>query len=346
MTRQPVLALLAVLAVVASVSVAAAAEVTLRFAAINAEATRSFTDQLVPLKNAIEEKSQGRIRVDLGGLGKFGKPTELLGLLEKGDIDIVSTVQGYYPGRFVLSSVMELPLLYEDAEQGTYAFWKVYEEGLLARDYAGLKVLSLYTLPPYGIFVANTPIKTLRDLRGLRVRAPSLTVGLALGHLGMIPLGLPLDMIGPGLAQDLIDGVGYGWETAMTTPGPNGKLVDQVKYLVDARFAAPTLMVIMNQKSYDRLPADLRQVVDSTTGFEFSIHSARMRDGWENAARQAMRDRGDHVYVSLTDDQRAEMRRRVAPVVDEMATNLSRQGVDGRALIERVRALIGQATRS
>ncbi len=324
-----------------------AADVTLRFATINAPGTRSYTDQLVPLKDAIETKSGGRIKVDLGGLGKFGKPTELLALLEKGEVDMISTVQGYYPGRFTASTIMELPLLYETGEQGTYVLWKLYEEGKLGHDYAGLKVLSLYTLPPYGIFTASVPVKDLRDLRGLRVRAPSLTVGLALGRLGMIPMGLPIDMIGPCLTQNLIDGVGYGWDNAMTSAGDNGAhLIDQVKYLVDARFASPTLMIVMNQAAYDRLPADLRKVIDETTGLDFSLKTAQMRDEWEAAARDTMKQRSDHVVVALTDEQRAEMRRRVAPVVDELVSSLSRQGVDGAALLERAHALLSQAKRS
>ncbi|MBV8538787.1 MAG: TRAP transporter substrate-binding protein DctP [Alphaproteobacteria bacterium] len=324
-----------------------AAEITLRFATINAPGTRSFTDQLEPLKAAIEQNSGGRIKIDLGGLGKFGKPTELLGLLEKGDVEMISSVQGYYPGRFTASTIMELPLLYETSEQGTYALWKLYEEGQLGRDYAGLKVLSLYTLPPYGIFTATVPVKDLRDLRGLRVRAPSLTVGLALGRLGMIPMGLPIDIIGMCLTQNLIDGVGYGWDNAMTSAGDNGAhLIDQVKYLVDARFASPTLMIVMNQAAYDRLPADLRKVIDDATGLDFSLKTAQMRDEWEAVARQTMAQRSDHVVIALTEAQRDEMRRRVAPVVDDLVTSLSRQGVDGAALLERARALLSQAKRS
>src|SRR4051812_11598036 len=102
-------------------NLASAADITLKMGTINAKTTRSFTEQMVPLKRAIEEKSGGRIQVELGGLGDFGKPTELFSMVEKGQIDIASTVQGYMPGRFPLSTVMELPLLYGTGEEGTFA---------------------------------------------------------------------------------------------------------------------------------------------------------------------------------------------------------------------------------
>ncbi len=339
--------LVATLALAWGCGSALAADVTLRFGTINAKTTRAFKEQLLPLKQAIETGSQGRVAVELGGLGDFGAPTQLFGLLEKGQIEMVSTVQGYHPGRFPLTSVMEMPLLYDNAEQGTHAIWKLYEEGLIAKEYAGFKVLSLYVLPPYGIFTANADITGLRDLRGLRVRSPSLTVGLAMSRLGMIPLGLPNNVIGPALDDSLIDSISYGWDSGATTPGSGGRmLIEQVKYLVDARFAAPTLMVLMNQKVFDGLPADVRKVIDDATGLGFSVKSARMRDGWDGETRERIKSQGSHKVIALSAEQRAEMMRRTAPVVEEWIDSVSRDGTDGRKIIERARELIRQAPKA
>lgn len=339
--------LIALSAILFSVASADAAEIKLRFGTINAKTTRAFNEQLTPLKRAIEQGSQGKVEVELGGIGDFGKPTELLGLLEKGQIEIASTVQGYHPGRFPLSTVMEMPLLFESAEQGTYAMWKLHEEGLLARDYEGYKVLSLYVLPPYGIFTANIDFNSLRDLRGQRVRSPSLTVGLAMSRLGMIPLGIPNNVVGTALQENLIDSISYGWDSGATTPGAEGKfIIDQVKYLVDARFAAPSLMIIMKQSVYDGLPAEARKAIDGATGLDFSLRSARMRDGWENETRDRLTKQNNHKVIRLTAEQRAEMAKRTAPVVDEWVDTMAREGTDARKLIDRTRELIRQAPKA
>src|SRR5205823_7317947 len=128
-------------------------------------------------------------------LGGYGKPAELFGMVEKGDIEIASTVQGYSPGRFPQSSVMELPLMFDNSVAGTRALMGLYKEGLLDKDYASVKVLSLYMLPPYPIFTTGKKIETVRDFRGLRIRTPSITVGLAFAKLGAIPLGIPNNMV-------------------------------------------------------------------------------------------------------------------------------------------------------
>lgn len=339
--------LFAASAILFSVASANSAEIKLRFGTINAKTTRAFNEQLTPLKRAIEQGSQGKVEVELGGIGDFGKPTELLGLLEKGQIEIASTVQGYHPGRFPLSTVMEMPLLFDTAEQGTYAMWKLHEEGLLARDYAGFKVLSLYVLPPYGIFTANIDFTSLRDLRGQRVRSPSLTVGLAMARLGMIPLGIPNNAVGTSLNENLIDSISYGWDSGATTPGIEGKFIlDQVKYLIDARFAAPSLMIIMKQSTYDGLPAEARKAIDAATGLDFSLRSARMRDGWENETRDRLAKQDTHKVIRLSAEQRAEMAKRTAPVIDEWADALGREGTDGRKLLDRTRELIKQAPKA
>jgi TRAP-type C4-dicarboxylate transport system substrate-binding protein len=220
--------LVSCIAVAAAATAASAADVTLRFGSINQPSTRTFSEQLVPLKQAIERESKGKVAVDLRGLGQFGRPNELFGLAEKGEIEMAATVQGYSPRRFPQSSVMELPLLYQTAEAGTYALWKLYEEGLLDKDYASVKVLALYVLPPYAIMTSNIDVTSVRDLRGLRLRSPSLTVGFAMSRLGMIPLGLPLDHIGPSLSANLVDGMTYGIDSATTTIGDGKPLLEQV----------------------------------------------------------------------------------------------------------------------
>jgi hypothetical protein len=98
----------------------------------------------------------------------------------------------------------------------------------------------------------------------------------------------------------------------------------------------------MRQASYDQLPADLRAILDRLTGRELSLRGAILRDKWEAAARARIQQQGDHVFISLTADERAEMQRRVQPVLDEWVGTMAAQGIDGNALLERVRAIVKQ----
>jgi len=157
----------------------------------------------------------------------------------------------------------------------------LYKEGLLSEDYASVKVLSLYTLPPYPIFTTGKKIQTVRDFRGLRIRTPSITVGLALAKLGAVPLGIPLNTIGDSIASGYVDAISYGFDSTTTTKGVGGKVLsDQLSVVIDAQLAAPTLMVIMNRAKWDALPDDLKAILEKH-GVELALTSARVRDAQE-----------------------------------------------------------------
>jgi TRAP-type C4-dicarboxylate transport system substrate-binding protein len=325
--RHSALSLLALLAATIGSQTASAADFVLRFASLNTADAPVYHDILEPLARQIEADSHGRIQVDLRPLGVYGKP-----------------VEGYTPGRFPQSTVMELPLMFGDSVAGTKVFWQLYQEGLLAKDYADVKVLALYVLPPYGLLTVNRNVTALKDLRGLRMRTPSPTVGLALARLGTIPIGVPVNAIAANLANGTLDAIAYGWDSLYTSPGVDGKpLADQVKYLVDANFAAPALMVVMNKAKYEALPEDLRKIIDAHTGGDLSLTFAKYREVTEAAAKQRLKADGVHVVITLTPAQREEMAKIIAPVVMDWANGLRDQGIDADRLLGRAKELAGGA---
>lgn len=324
------------------VQVASAAETVLRFATINAEATPAYKNVLEPFARKVGADSGDRIEVALKPLGGYGKPAELFAMVERGDIEIAATVQGYSPGRFPQSSVMELPLMYDTATGGTQAMWKMYQEGLFDKDYASVKVLGLYVLPPYGIFSAAKPFEKLRDLRGMRVRTPSPTVGLALARLGMIPVGVPVNLIGNVLDAGTVDAITFGWDSLTTTVGAGGKkLSEQVKILVDAKFAAPALMVVMNKAKWDAMPADMQAVIERHA-VDLTLSNARLRDEAEQVTRERLSTDPNYTYVGLDPQVRLEMAAAIQPAVTDWKDAMARQGLDGERLYARARELVQQ----
>src|SRR3954451_19596403 len=321
---------------------ASAADVVLRFGSINTENTAAYEQVLLPFAKAVEEESGGRIEVALKPLGGYGKPADLFGMVEKGEIEIASTVQGYNPGRFPQSSVMELPLMFDNSVAGSEAMMSLYREGLLDKDYASVKVLGLYVLPPYPIFTTGRKIETVRHFRGMRIRSPSITVGLALSKLGAIPLGIPLNLIGDTLANDIVEAIAYGWDTTATTKGAGGKLlIDQVKVVVDAKLAAPALMVVMNRAKWEALPADLKAIIEKHSP-ELSVGSATVREETEAASKKKIQADPRITAMSFTDEQRADLKRLMNPAIEDWKAGMAKRGIDGEKLYTRARQLIDQ----
>ncbi len=319
-----------------------AAEVVLRFGSINTENTAPYDQVLLPFAKAVEEESEGRIEVALKPLGGYGKPAELFTMVEKGTIEMAASVQGYHPGRFPQSSVMELPFMFENSIAGTSAMMSLYKEGLLDKDYASVKVLGLYVLPPYPIFTTGKKIQSVKDFRGLRMRTPSTTVGVALAKLGAVPLGIPLNMIGDTIASGYVDAIAYGWDSTTTTKGVPGKvLADQLKVVIDARLAAPALMIVMNRAAWDTMPADLRKIVEKHAS-DLAMGSARIREAQEAISKKKVQTDPRFTSLAFSDQQRAELQTVTAPAVAEWKANMAKLGIDGEKLYARARELILQ----
>jgi TRAP-type transport system periplasmic protein len=317
-----------------------AADIVLRFGSVNTEGTAPYDQALVPFVRAVEEESGGRIEVALKPVGGYGKPAELFNMVERGDIEMAATVQGYNPGRFPESSVMELPFMFPNAMAGTEAMMSLYREGLFSDDYASVKVLSLYVLPPYPIFTTGKKIQSVRDFRGLRLRTPSITVGLALAKLGAVPLGIPLNAIGDSIASGYVDAIAYGWDSTATTKGAGGKvLADQLSVAIDAHLAAPALMLVMNRAKWEALPDDLKAILERH-GVEYAMTSARVREAQETITRKRLQSDPRFTALSFNDEQLAELQRLTAPAVQEWKVNMTKQGIDADRLYRRAVELI------
>lgn len=76
----------------------------------------------------------------------------------------------------------------------------------VGRELAGLKVLAVQggTLP--GIVTRDRPIRTLDDLQGLRIRAPTELLSV-LERLGAEPVNMPMGEVYSAMAKGVIDGV-------------------------------------------------------------------------------------------------------------------------------------------
>jgi TRAP-type C4-dicarboxylate transport system substrate-binding protein len=80
------------------------------------------------------------------------------------------------------------------------------EQPQVARELAGLRVLAVQGGPLPGIVTRDSPIRTLADLKGLRIRAPTELLRV-LDALGADPVNMPMGDVYSAMAKGVIDGV-------------------------------------------------------------------------------------------------------------------------------------------
>jgi TRAP-type C4-dicarboxylate transport system substrate-binding protein len=256
--------------------------------------------------------------------------------------DVIWTLPGSTPGRFPRMEVFELPFLMSNAEATSAAVWDYYDKH--ARDeFKDTKVIALHTHGPGNIFTAKKQVKTIEDLKGLKLRGPTRPVTRLLASLGATPVGMPLPGVPEALSKGVIDGAVTTYEVS-----PVIKLDELAHFTSETDPSVPGLytalfVTAMNKARYEGLPPDLRAVIDRHSGREVSIRFGRMMA--DNDVPGKARIVAKHTMYTIPKTELVRWQKASENVDDEWMAEVTQKGLDGKALLADARALIAKNTR-
>ncbi|WP_201558023.1 TRAP transporter substrate-binding protein [Psychrobacter sp. 72-O-c] len=254
-------------------------------------ATSSINQEVFkPWAEQIETDSNGRLKVELYPSATLSKADVTYESAVKGTIDIGSQAHGYTSGRFPLTQIAELPGLSSSATQMGCMLQTLYEDGTFADEYKDSHLLFMYGAGPGTLHTTNKLIRTPEDMKGMRIRRPSAVAGDIIESMGASPVGLPANDMYTSLQRGVVDGLSFPWEAVTTF-----KIDEITKYHTNIPFYSSALMVTMNQDSYDRLPDDLKKVIDDNSGMALAKKVGKVFDKHDQIALQAARDKGDEI---------------------------------------------------
>lgn len=156
----------------------------------------------------IEKESGGTIRIQAYWSGALLSSEQSLTELRHGVADIGLITPIYSRGGTHLIRVQSgfyLGTATFDQQTALYRCLQAAEPEF-DRELHGLKVLAVQGGNLPGIVTRERPIRTLDDLRGLRIRAPSELLGV-LEDLGADPVDMPMGEVYSALAKGVLDGV-------------------------------------------------------------------------------------------------------------------------------------------
>lgn len=267
-----------------------------------------------------------------------GTPAQLTDQVKDGVVDVIWAVPTYAAGRFTKSEVFELPFLTASSKQGSQALWD-YVQKYALDEYKGIKPIFMHTTEGY-VLHSNKPIKSLEDLKGLKVRSATRINAKLLASLGATPVQMPLPQVPDALSKGLIDAAMVPWEGVPAT-----KIHEIAKYHLDApkgspRFSNTIFLFGMNQAKYDSLPPNLKKVIDNNSGLATSAQAGAVGfDSIVEPFSKMARDRGNTISTL----SQAELERWVKAsenVDDDWVKEVDAKGADGKKLLEEARALL------
>ncbi len=316
-----------------------AADVTLRFHQMLPPQATIPAKAIAPWAKKVEADSKGRIKVQLFPTMQLGgKPPELFDQAKTGVVDLIWTVLGYTPGRFPKSEVFELPFSTGLAESSSRAFQEYVEKHAMD-EYKDVKLIAVHTHGP-GLIHSRDPVTSLDDLKGVKVRGGSRVINIMLEQLGATPVGMPVPAVGEALSKGVITATTIPWEIV-----PALKVQQIVKnhtvFSGKIGLYTQTFAVAMNKDSYDKLPADLKKVIDANSGPDVAALFGRAMDEGDKAGLAAATKAGNKI-ITLDAAETQRWQRAAAGVRAAWYQEVGGKGLDGPMLAAEAERLIAK----
>ena len=178
-------------------------------------------------------------------------------------MDLAFVVPSYTPGEFPLTSFVDLPWLFDSGMQASKVLWKVHEK-YLKDEYKDVVPLWMYTTEPGVFHTVKKQVKTLEDLKGLKIRMMGGPSTEQMKALGGIPVSVAMPENYMALQKGVIDGMGAPWEATNSF-----RLYEVVKYYtLGTNFPVVYFSLAVNKKKWNSLPKDVQDVLTKASGLE------------------------------------------------------------------------------
>ena len=295
-------------------------------------------DFLRPWTEEVKARTNGAVDFEIHPVtSAFGRAERQADQARAGVVDIAFGLSGIPRGRFPHTSLIELPFVVERAEAGSAALWQLYKSGDLGNEYDDFKVLLLMTHHGGLFHTVNKPVRALEDLRGMRIRSPGPAVNAMLEFLGASPVGMPPAQIYESLERGALDGLATTWDLVAAI-----RANEVLRHHTDARLYAAAFYTVMNKRSYETLPEDVRRAIDETTGDALQTKIAGWWDKWDGTGKQDAEKRG-HAIVTVDQETRERWRQQLQPMISRYLQDVKAEGVkDPEGLYQKMLQAVKQ----
>ena len=217
----------------------------------------ALTNALNLYKQYVEQKSNGRVVVELYPAQQLYNDKDLVNVIPKGGVDMAIANLDMWAGLAPAVGFFSMPLIFESEDH----FLRVFhgQAGDILREELQKIHCKCLGAIHYGTadLMFKTPVSNLEDMHGKRVRAYGQSTSYFLKSLGMAPVMMSSGEYYAALQKGTIDGVLSG-----LTSFNSRKLYEVGKYVPDVMIQPIVLFVtIANLKFYNSLPQDIQKIL-------------------------------------------------------------------------------------
>lgn len=258
----------------------------------------------------VEERTNGRIKVEIFPNGQLGSENENMEQLMAG---VISMTKVSAPGLATYNEsyhTFGLPYIFDDTEN----FYRVMDsqkmrDFFLSSEDDGFVTLTYYTSGARSFYTKNKAVRTPSDLKGLKIRVQDMKSQTdMMKALGGIPVAMSYGDVYTSLQTGIIDGTENN-ETALTT-GKHGEIckvfsTDQHAMIPDA--------VVMSAKVWKTISPEDQQIILEAAYESTDSHKV----AWDAAIEDSIKEAEEMGVTFVNDVDKEAFREATSGMLEE-----------------------------
>ena len=281
--------------------------------------------QMERWKEEVERRTNGRVRIKTYPGGTLLGAKAIYDGVADGTAAIGNFAMSYQPGRFPVSEATDLPHFFPDSKTASHRLAALLKQENPA-EFAETKILTAFTCPP-GVIMSSTPIESVTNLKNATLRSSGTSLE-ALKLLGAAPVAMPQSDVPDALHKGVISGIVSSGEVMKDM-----NYAVYCKHVVEARLPVISFAVVMNKKKWEALPDDVKKVFDDLY-FEQADWTGEYVDKHVEDALAWSKETHGVTVTRVDDAQLAEIKAKLAPMMDAYVKRVAQNGIDGQKLID------------
>ena len=285
----------------------------------------------------VTELSGGKVKFQYFGAEQLGKLKDMLTLLQSGATDIAYIPPTFFEGKMPLSSVHSLPNLFSSSHVGGLAFYDTsVKTAIMKEDYErnGIRPLWGTMTSTYNIFTRDKPIRSVADLKGMKLRSAGSYQDDAVRLLGAVPVGVPSPEAYQAMQLGTVDGAIFP-----TSAAKSYRIHEISKYFTIGfditSFYAP---YSVNLRAWDRWPADVKAAFEKANG-EANLRMGKYFDDSNQELIDEYAKSGVEI-IGLPEAEQAKVRTTLAPLYDKWVGDMKAKNLPGDEVLKYFREAI------
>ncbi len=296
-----------------------------------------YTAMTQGLPERISKATDGRVQVTVSD--SLVAANQVASAVRDGRIPMSAALHTYISSEDPRMGIFNLPGLINNIDEYNTvreAFWREDVKNIWADNWNAV-MLADGAWCPTALF-SKTPIHTVEDFKGKRVRIHNPQTAELMSALGAQPVPMPTSEVTPALERGVIDAVftsicvGSAFELPRVAPNVQDWAMSPVTGWV----------ILVNADVWKEMPDDLKQKIE-TAMLELQDEAFSTYQTYIDTAKEKVESLGSELWVA-SDELKAEASsaQYADPAYASWYARAKELGVDGEAYVEKVREALGK----